>query len=167
MRLRHTLLGLRQSCRSLQLRLLWLPSSCDAVSQAVYSQSSHHTFEELFLLLSQCRAPKESLLMFANLQSRRDTHTDRSIAQVARRGQRRFDDFIASTSANMSNAHREIDVKNETNKDGSGKGQMAAWKVCIAQTARFERLASLDARYHRRAADMCAQIAGNEDCQGV
>ncbi|KAI4179855.1 MAG: hypothetical protein LQ346_007103 [Caloplaca aetnensis] len=29
----------------------------------------------------------------------------------------------------MSNAHREIDVKNETNKDGSGKGQMAAWKT--------------------------------------
>ena len=24
---------------------------------------------------------------------------------------------------------RATDVKNETNKDGSGKGQMAAWKV--------------------------------------
>jgi hypothetical protein len=23
------------------------------------------------------------------------------------------------------------DVKNETNKDGGGKGQMSAWKVCI------------------------------------
>lgn len=28
-----------------------------------------------------------------------------------------------------------VDIKQETNKDGSGKGQWAAWKVCLMRSA--------------------------------
>ncbi|KAI4137863.1 MAG: hypothetical protein L6R39_007065, partial [Caloplaca ligustica] len=48
--------------------------------------------------------------------------------KVARGGQGRFEDLSASNSTSRPNARDAVDVKNETNKDGSGKGQMAAWK---------------------------------------
>ncbi|KAL8978165.1 MAG: hypothetical protein Q9177_006476, partial [Variospora cf. flavescens] len=59
---------------------------------------------------------------------RKDAYADLSTAEVARRGQRRFADLTAYNVAIKPNARDGKDVKNETNKDGSGKGQMAAWK---------------------------------------
>ena len=40
------------------------------------------------------------------------------------------------------NAHLSVDVKQMTNKDGSGKGQMAAWKVSLCLEALFCAAAS-------------------------
>ncbi|KAL9007013.1 MAG: hypothetical protein Q9188_000217 [Gyalolechia gomerana] len=56
------------------------------------------------------------------------TTADPSIAEIARRGQRRSASSLALIFANKSKARLSTDVKNETNKDGSGKGQMTAWK---------------------------------------
>lgn len=56
--------------------------------------------------------------------------------EVARGGQRKYVTIcpfaIVKVACSSIDARCCIEVKNETNKDGSGKGQWSAWKVVLA-----------------------------------
>ncbi|KAL8933523.1 MAG: hypothetical protein Q9211_005736 [Gyalolechia sp. 1 TL-2023] len=116
-----------------KVELVWLSSLiiiCDALPNHLYlSKSPTTTSKSLFRSFRNAELKGEAhrCTTFSDAFNGWTT-ADPSIAEIARRGQRRSANSIAPTFANESNARLSADVKNETNKDGSGKGQMTAWK---------------------------------------
>jgi hypothetical protein len=59
------------------------------------------------------------------------------------------------------------DVKQETNKDGGGKGQMSAWKVCSRDGSSSSSSSSRLALLCSPGAHVLTRCAGSQNLQGV
>ena len=76
-------------------------------------------FSSAYSRQSKCLLRRESQLILSSVKKSRRVRSPISINR-------------ALNHSNSTNAHPYLEVKNEVNKDGSGKGQMTAWKVSLS-----------------------------------